>query len=487
MRRFVFITFASLLAGCMVGPDYKRPDINSPQAFRYEETDAQNTANTDWWKTFNDPVLDSLITESLANNLNVKIAAANIEQAAGFLTQTRSGLFPQVSYGASGTRERVTEAGATPVPAGVSNPDNSYNALAGATWEIDLWGRIRRLSEAARANMLATEEARRGVILSLVSTVANSYIQLRGFDNQLAVSKRTLVSYAESLKLFELQFQHGQVSKMTVEQSRSQYETAAAVIPNIESQIAQTENALCVLLGRNPGPIPRGKSIAELGMPAIPVGLPSELLMRRPDLAQAEQNLIAANAQIGAAKALYFPTISLTGAYGTQSNEFSDLFEGRSHTWNYSGSVTGPIFTAGAISGQVRQAKAAQQAALLSYQNAIISAFSDVENSLVSRQKLSDQTKAQESLVTSLREYDRLAWLQYNEGYTPYLTVLYAESQLFTAELSYVQTKTSYLNAFVNIYKAMGGGWVNNAEKLAQPQPPSADSNSLALKKNNAS
>jgi outer membrane protein, multidrug efflux system len=469
MRRLLLIAFALLLSGCMAGPDYKRPDVNTPQAFHYEEKDAQNTANTDWWKAFNDPVLDSLINESLANNLNVKIAAANVEQAAGFLTQTRSGLFPQASYGASGAREHVS---------GASNAFNSYNALAGATWEIDLWGRIRRLTEAARANMLATEEARRGVILSLTATVANSYIQLRGFDDQLEVSKRTLASYAESLKLFELQFQHGQVSQMIVEQSRSQYETAAAVIPNIESQIVQTETALCILLGRNPGPIPRGKTIAQLGMPAIPAGLPSELLTRRPDLAQAEQNLIAANAQIGAAKALYFPSISLTGAYGTQSTEFDNLFKGSSRTWSYGGSVTGPIFTAGAISGQVTQAKAAQEAALLSYKNAIISAFGDMENSLSARQKLSDQTKAQEALVTSLREYGRLAWLQYNEGYTQYLTVLYAESQLFTAELSYIQTKSSYLNAFVNIYKAMGGGWVNNAEKLTQP-----DSNSVALKK----
>jgi multidrug efflux system outer membrane protein len=482
MRQLIIIAFVLLLGGCMVGPDYKRPDVNTPQAYQYEEANAQNTANTDWWKAFNDPVLDALIAESLANNLNVKIAAANVEQAAGLLTETRSGLFPQVSYGASGLRERVTEAGATPLPAGTSNPDNSYNALAGATWEIDLWGRIRRLSEAARANMLATEEARRGVILSLVASVANGYIQLRGLDEQLEVSKRTLASYAESLKLFELQFKHGQVSKMIVEQSRSQYETAASAIPNIESQIVQTENALCVLLGRNPGHIHRGKTIAELSMPAIPAGLPSELLERRPDLAQAEQNLIAANALIGAAKALYFPSISLTGAYGTQSAEFSDLFEGSSRTWNYGGTVTGPIFTAGAISGQVKQAEAAQEAALLSYKNAIISAFGDVENSLVSRQKLSDQTNAQEGLVKSLREYDRLAWLQYNEGYTPYLTVLYAESQLFTAELSYVQTKTSYLNAFVNIYKAMGGGWVNNAQQLTETQPLSSKNDSLLLK-----
>ena len=466
MRRLANIAIALLLTGCMVGPNYHRPDVNTPQSYRYEEKDAQNTANTDWWKEFNDPVLDSLIIESLANNLNVQIAAANIEQAAGVLTQTRSALFPQVSYAGSGVRERFTENSVVPVPPGTPNPENSYQVLAGATWEIDMWGRIRRLSEAARANLLATQEARRGVILSLVASVANSYIQLRGLDDQLEVSKRTLASYAESLKLFELQFEHGQVSKMIVEQSRSQYETAASVIPNVESQIVQTENALCILLGRNPGPIQRGKSISELTLPAVPVGLPSQLLERRPDLLQAEQNLIAANAQIGAAKALYFPSISLTGAYGYQSTELSDLFKSPSRAWNYTGSFTGPIFTAGAISGQVKQAEAAQKAALLGYRNAILSAFSDVENSLVSRQKLSDQLKAQEGLVTSLREYDRLAWMQYNEGYTPYLTVLYAESQLFTAELSYVQTKTSFLNAFVNIYQAMGGGWINNAEQL---------------------
>ena len=220
--------------------------------------------------------------------------------------------------------------------------------------------------------MLASEEARRGVILSLVAVVAGTYIQLRGLDDQLEISQRTLDAYAESVRLFELQFAHGQISQMTVEQARSQYETAAATIPQIESQIAQTENALSILLARNPGPIERGKSIAELVPPAIPSGLPSQLLERRPDLAQAEQNLIAANAQIGAAKALYFPTISLTAAMGTQSSDLSNLFSGPSKTWSYAGSFTGPIFTAGAIAGQVKQAEAMQQAALEGYENAIL-------------------------------------------------------------------------------------------------------------------
>jgi multidrug efflux system outer membrane protein len=261
---------------------------------------------------------------------------------------------------------------------------------------------------------------------------------------------------------------------MIVEQARSQYETAAATIPQIESRISQTENGLSILLGRNPGEIERGKTLAEIAMPAVPAGLPSQLLERRPDLAQAEQNLIAANAQIGAAKALYFPTISLTGALGTESSELSNLFKGPSRSWSYAGSFVGPIFTAGAISGQVKQAEAEQQAALKSYERAILGAFGDVENALVSRRKLSEQLGAQGALVGALNEYARLAWMQYNGGYTPYLTVLDAESQLFPAELNYSQVKTLLLTSFVDIYKAMGGGWVTEAEKLteAPPLPP---------------
>jgi outer membrane protein, multidrug efflux system len=476
MRRFsaTAIALAVLLTGCMIGPDYRRPAVDVMPSYRFEDNETRDTANTDWWKDFQDPVMESLITEALANNKNVKIAAANIDQAAGVLMQTRAPLFPQVNYSGSGTRQRVSEANVVSLPnliPNVPNPWSTFDLLAGASWEIDMWGRIRRLSESARANMLASVEARRGVILSLVASVAGTYIQLRGLDDQLEISKRTLTAYAESVRLFELQFAHGQISQMTVEQARSQYETAAATIPQIESQIAQTENALSILLARNPGPIDRGKSIADLVPPPIPSGLPSQLLERRPDLAQAEQNLIAANAQIGAAKALYFPAISLTSALGTQSSQLSDLFTGPSRTWSYAGSFTGPIFTAGAIAGQVKQAEAMQQAALENYENAILSAFSDVENALVSRQKLSEQVKAQQALVRALKEYARLAWLQYNGGYTPYLTVLNAETQLFPSELQYSQGKTALLAAFVSIYKAMGGGWVNKADKLTQAQP----------------
>jgi outer membrane protein, multidrug efflux system len=465
MRRAIVALLAFPLTGCLMGPDYQRPAVDAPQAFRYETVDAQETANTTWWQQFQDPVLDGLIGEALANNLNVKIAAANVEQAAAVLTQSRSPLYPQVGYGASGARERWTGADTSSLPLDVDNPRDSYQVLAGATWEIDLWGRIRRLSESARAQVLATEEARRGVILSLVASLANNYLQLRGLDEQLAIAMRTKDAYAASVTLFELQYKYGLKSGMTVEQARTQYETAAAAIPQIEAQIAQTENAISILLGRNPGPIQRGKSIYDFSLPTIPAGVPSQVLERRPDVRQAEQNLVALNAQIGAAKALYFPTISLTGNLGQSSSELSNLFKGSSRVWSYGGSITGPIFAGGAIKAQVRQAEAARKGAELGYAAAIQGAFADVDDALVKRAKLAEQLEAQTRLVTASREYARLARLQFDGGVTPYLTVLQAEQQLFPAELNEAQVRSSLFAAAVNVYKAMGGGWVAAAEE----------------------
>jgi multidrug efflux system outer membrane protein len=450
----------------MIGSNYHRPAVDVPQSFHYEVKDSHDTVNTFWWQQFQDPVLDRLIADALANNKSVKIAAANVEQAAGLLTQTRAFLFPQLGYSASGTRERASERMATPVPASVSNPQTAYQVLATASWELDLWGRIRRLTEAAQANLLATEEARRGVILSLVASVANSYLQLRGLDEQLAISKRALGTYDESVKLFELQFKYGQVSQMNVAQARTQYETAAATIPQIENQIVQTENAISILLGKNPGSIPRGKSIYELALPAVPSGIPSQVLERRPDILQAEQNLISANAQIGAARALYFPSISLTGAYGDASRDLHKLFNGPARMWNYTGTITGPLFTFGAISGQVRQAEAAGKAALLAYEAAIQNAFADVENSLVARAKLTEQLAAQGRLVGASKEYEHLARLQYDGGYAPYSTVLQAQQQLFPAELKLAQNRAQVFSSFVSIYQAMGGGWIVKAERM---------------------
>jgi multidrug efflux system outer membrane protein len=462
----------------MMGPDYSRPAIDTPKTFIYEIKDAAETANTMWWKQFDDPVLDSLIDQALANNLNVRVAAANVEQAAGVLIQTRSSLYPQVGYQADAGRTRTSEANATPeLSRLIPNPQSAYDALLTVTWEIDLWGRIRRLSESARANLLATDEARRGVILSLVSSVATNYLALRGLDEQLVIANATLRAYAESVRLFTLQFQYGQVSQMNVAQVQSQYETAAAQIPVIENQIAQNENALSVLLGRNPGSIPRGKSVYDLALPKVPSGLPSELLTRRPDLLQAEDQLVSANAQIGAAKALYFPTISLTGTAGTASSSLSNLFTGPARVWSYAGQVIGPIFTFGAVSGQVAQAEAAQQAALNNYLLSIQNAFADVENALVAIQKLQQQQVAQERLVKALKDYARLSKLQYENGYTSYTTVLQAEQQLFPAELTLASVRASVFSAAANTYKAMGGGWVDIADRMTPDgdQPPVAE------------
>jgi len=470
MRRLVAVALlATSLGGCLVGPDYRRPDLELPQSFRYEEDYARDTVNSAWWQEFRDPVLDSLIGEALANNKSVKIAAANVEQAAGVLTQIRAPLFPQVGYGGSAARQALSESNAIPVPPGVSNPFNALRLFGGVNWEVDLWGRIRRLSESARANLLASEEARRGVILSLVASVAGNYLQLRGLDQQLVIAQRNLAAYAESVKLFELEFRYGQISQLNVEQARTQYETTAATIPQLQSGIVQLENALSILLGRNPSPIARGKAIGALAFPAVPAGLPSQLLQRRPDLRQAEQNLIAATAQIGAAQALYFPSIALTGEYGVESAHLSSLFRGPARVWSFAGSFTGPIFSAGAISGQVEQARAGQKAALIGYQAAVQSAFADVENALIIREKLAGQIQAQDRLVKANQEYERLAKLQYDGGYTPYLTVLSAQQQLFPAELALAQLRASLLISYANLYKAMGGGWVVAAEQISSP------------------
>lgn len=454
-----------------MGPNYTRPEMKTPDHFIYSEKNLQETANVEWWKLFNDPVLNDLIAEALASNKNILMAADNVEQAAAVLMQLQSPFFPQFGYAGSATRQRSSKNTISVVP---NSPFNTFQASSSASWEPDFWGRIRRLTEAARADLLATEEARQGVILSLVSTTVSTYIQLLGLDDQLAISKQSLNAYGEAVKLFEDQYKHGQVSLITVVQAKTQYETAAATIPQIELQIVQTENALSVLLGRNPGPIPRGKAIEGMSMPDIPNGLPSDVLANRPDVRQAEQHLISLNAQIGAARALYFPSISLTGTFGYASKDLSNLFDGRSRLWNYSGSLTGPIFSGGAIYAQVKQAEAAKKAALHNYELSIQNAFADIENALISRKKLSEKVAAEARLVAAGKEYMRLSQLQFNGGYVPYSTVLQAQQQLFPAELSYAQTRASFLSSMVSIYKAMGGGWVAKADLMTQQKKDDA-------------
>ncbi len=455
----------------MVGPDYYPPCLDVPDFFQYETEDAKDTLDLAWWIQFQDPVLEELIAEGLAYNKDIKIAAANIQNAAGLLIQTRAPLFPQLGYSGEYDRFRNSETLAAPIlpiPIVIPNPQTTWQALANVSWQIDLWGRVRRQVEAAEANVFASYEARQEVILSLVAMVASNYILLRGLDEQLAIAIKTKDSYFASVQYFELQFKYGQESLMTVAQAKTQYETAAAAIPEIRTQIVQTENVISTLLGRNPGHIVRGKSIYDLQLPQIPADLPSELLHQRPDIMQAEQELIEANALIGAAEALYFPSISLTGFYGNASQQLSNLFTGPSNTWNFTGSITGPIFTAGAIYGQVVQAQANQLAALVNYEKIIQNAFAEVEDALVAHTNLIEQLGAQERLVEAAGQYQYLAELQYKGGYAPYFLVIQAQEQYFPAELALAQTRAQLFSSIVNIYQTMGGGWTLIADEMTE-------------------
>ncbi|WP_300320607.1 efflux transporter outer membrane subunit [Accumulibacter sp.] len=460
------VLLAVLAGGCMVGPDYVRPQVDTPPAWRLNEQDANDLANTAWWKQFDDPVLDDLVSTALHQNHDLLIATARIEEFAGRYGIVRAELFPQVGAGYEASRQRNTLPGA-------NNPAtyNAYQAVIAASWEIDLWGRIRRLNEAAKAQLLASEDARRAIVLSLVGRVAGAYVNLRDLDRQLEIARATAKSRGESYDVFKDRYMGGVISILELSQNKSQYDEALASIPPIEKAIAQQENGLSVLLGRNPGPIARGKNIDQLTLPTIPAGLPSDLLERRPDIQLAEQNLIAANALIGAAKAAYFPTISLTGLFGYASNGLSNLFDSQSKVWQYAAPISMPIFTAGAIAGQVQEAEAAQQQALFAYQRTIQEAFREVNDALVNQERTREQLRAQKQQVQALEQYSATARLRYDNGYTSYIEVLDSERSLFNVQLQYAQTQQVQFQAMINLYLAMGGGWVNEAAEMSSAKP----------------
>jgi multidrug efflux system outer membrane protein len=456
---------AVLVSGCMVGPDYVRPPVDAPAAWRLTEPAVKDLANAAWWEQFGDPVLNDLVATALRENKDLLIATARIDEFAGNYGFVRSSLFPQIGAGYEASRQQNVRTDV--VGARANEVYNSYDIALGASWEIDIWGRIRRQTEAARAQLLATEEGRSAVVLSLVGSVAGAYTNLRSLDRQLEIARATAKSRGESYELFKLRFEGGVISLLELSQNKSQYEEALASIPPLEKAIAQQENGLSVLLGRNPGPIVRGKDIDQLVLPAIPAGLPSELLERRPDIRRAEQELIAANAQIGAARAAYFPTISLTGLFGYASPSFSNLFNSQNKVWQYSAPISMPIFTAGAIAGQVQAAEAVQQQALFGYQKTIQEAFREVDDSLVSQDRTREQLLAQRRQVEALQQYASTARLRYDNGYTSFIEVLDAERSLFNVQLQYTQTHQVQLQAMINLYLAMGGGWVVEAGKMA--------------------
>jgi outer membrane protein, multidrug efflux system len=464
---FSWICISVLISGCTVGPDYQRPSITAPAAWRMEEPRAKAMANTAWWEQFDDPVLNELIRVVLQENKDILMATARVEEFIGRYRATRATSFPQAGAGASGYNSRTSDRINVPQPATADNPYNEFQVYASASWELDLWGKLRRSNEAARATLMSTEENRRAVIMSLVSAVAIAYIDLRDLDRELEIAEDTLKSRERTLQLFKVRLQQGVISALDVRQVELEYETALATVPLIQKLIGQQENLISVLLGRNPGAIVRGKTIDQLVIPMVPAGLPSELLAQRPDIRQAEQELIAANARIGVAKAAYFPSISLTGTYGVKAEELSNLFTSPAQMWSFGLPITVPIFTAGAISGQVKASKAIQKQALIRYQQVIQQAFREVNNALLDQGKTRDQLQAQKRHVDTARAYERLARIRYEGGYTSYLEVLDAERSMYRSQLAYVQTQAVLFRALVSLYKSMGGGWVVQGESLA--------------------
>jgi multidrug efflux system outer membrane protein len=459
-----------VLAGCTVGPDYARPTVTTPSQWRIDYPKAAEVANTRWWEQFGDPVLNELIESALRENRDVRIAAARVEQFAGALVATRSQLYPQIGYGGGASRAQASRVGRPPIPEPVSNQFTLYEASLGASWQLDLFGRVRRLTEAAQAQVYATEQAQRGVILTVTANTAASYIFLRALDRQLEIARATAGNFGETARIFDLRFKAGIVSQSEVTQIRSQYQQALAAIPAFEQAIAAQENLISILLGRNPGPIPRGKTIDQLIPPLIPADLPSTLLERRPDILQAEQVLVAANANIGAAKALYYPTISLTGALGSASTAFGSFLTGPATAWLAAASFAGPILTFGGIEGQVQSAEAGEKQALFIYQQTILNAFRETNDALTGSQKKVEELSMQVERVVQLREFARLAKLKFDKGVSGYLEVLVADNELFAAELASVRLQADRFTQLVGVYQAMGGGWVDIAADIA-PKP----------------
>jgi multidrug efflux system outer membrane protein len=468
LKRIIALCSVLVISACTLGPDYRRPDVSTPSSWRMEEREAGNTANTAWWQQFDDPILSGLISTALKENKDLRIAALRVEEFMGRYGASGAGLFPQVSATGIAQRNSSTLYTNPPWPSTSDNTNNDFQTLLTASWEIDIWGRLRRATEAARADLLSTEEGRQAVIMTVVTAVAVAYIDLRDLDKQLEIAEETHKSREDSFNLFKLRFDRGLISELELRQIESETQSALATVSSLQKQILQQENALSILIGHNPGPIHRGKALDLLALPVVPAGIPSQLLERRPDIRQAEQDLIAANARIGVAKALYFPTISLTGFFGMESVELSSLFSGPARTWNYAAQISVPVFTAGSIAGTIKATEALQKQALVRYQQVIQTAFREVDDALIDQAKSREQLKIQKKQVEALQSYLDLAKLRYENGYTSYLEVLDAERGLFNAELAYTQTQGVLFRALANLYKFMGGGWVVEADNLTR-------------------
>jgi multidrug efflux system outer membrane protein len=478
MNKLFVLSLSALLTGCFkIGPDYIRPQVDIPRQWRFAESNVrQNATHLKWWEQLGDPVLNRLVNQAAQGNLDLKIAVANVEQFMGQYGSTRANLFPQIFGAGNYAHDQPSSAGGDVLNSGTNSDEVDFARLgASMNWELDIWGRLRRANEAARADLLSQEAIKQGVILTLVSQVAQTYMSLREQDKNLEITKNIVKSLEEEKRIVKIRFDEGYASKLELEQVDSEYQRRSAFMPLYEQQIALTENALSVLLGRNPGPIPRGLTLDELKLPAVPAGLPSDLLAQRPDIQQAEQELIAANARIGVARAQYFPKISLTGDVGQMSTQVATLFAPGANFWSVGSALLTPIFTAGKIAGQVQSAEAVQKAAVANYQRSILSGFREFENALVSSNKTKLQKESQSKRVAAVQNYFNLSRIRYDGGYTDYITVLDSIRQLFDAQIDLIQAQSANFTAMIGLYRAMGGGWIVQEEKAVNlPKPTDA-------------
>jgi multidrug efflux system outer membrane protein len=455
------------VACAAVGPNYKRPDLAPPPAYRYaaETQAAASLADVPWWQVFDDEALQTLIRDSITHNLDLRIAIARVQEARALSGVAKSFMYPEINATAGYTGDQVSR-NAQP-PGAVQGADRTYNNTSlgvGLAWELDLFGRLRRNNEAAFARYLATEEGRRAVLVSLVSDVASSYFLLRDLDLQLEIARRTLKLNEQTVTYYTQRLGGGVSNRLEVDQAQSNRAITAASIPEIERQIAVLENAISVLAGRPPGAIARGRTLDEAHVPpTIPVGVPAALLERRPDVLQAERLLVASNADVGAAKALFYPTISLTGAFGTVSGDLGDLLKGDSVIWSIGAGLFQPLFNGHRIKRNYEAAQARFDQAVAQYQQAALNSYREVADALVTIEKLAVIRTEQESGVVALRDAAQLSRQRYEAGLSTYLEILTADQQLFQQELALARTRGDQLRAIAQLYRALGGGW--------QPEP----------------
>jgi outer membrane protein, multidrug efflux system len=465
-RLIVMLVAGSLLTACTVGPKYQRAKVQTPGVYRgvpdpAAQPNPQTLADTKWFEVFKDEKLQELVRQALANNYDLREAVARVDEARANYGITRSDQFPSIFASTDVTAERRSRTGAVELPAPLKQQRTFGTVLLNLlTFEVDIWGRLRKATEAAKADLLASEENRKAVITTIVSDVATAYFNLCELDYELAISKRTLASRQESLRIINLRQQRGVSNLLDLRQAEYLVYSAAEVIPTLEQSIEQTENFLSYLIGQNPEGIQRGLSLTEQQMPPdVPPGLSSDLIERRPDIRAAEQGLISANALIGVAKAAYFPRITLTGGLGFQSTQLSSLFTRPSGVWSFIPELTQPIFTAGRIKSNVRFTQAQREVFLINYEKTIQNAFREVSDSLIAYRKVREVRTQRALLVETLQDRTRLAYLRYNGGVSNLLEALDADRNQFDAERSLAQARRDELLTVVQLYKALGGGW----------------------------